>query len=313
MQIYKTQTSIASKSSWLLSIVVVILITMGVMILLQALSLFLIPPIFGIPVDEFASLFSGQSSHPNGRMAFLFLQGLGSGVSFIIATWILVKFVDKADLGLPQQLERFHLLGLILLILVMFGGIAFNSALIDWNASIRFPEFMREVETMFRQKEDELMALTKYITDFENSGEFWAGLLVIGVLAGLGEEVFFRGMIQPKMQIYTGNPHVAIWLTAIIFSAIHLQFYGFLPRMVLGALFGYLYFFSGSLVYPIIAHILNNSFTVVLLYLNKIGKLEYDLEATDQIHWGFALLGLILLLFAMKVFKEKHQPIESHE
>jgi uncharacterized protein len=140
---------------------------------------------------------------------------------------------------------------------------------------------------------------------------FLMGILVIGVLAGIGEEFLFRGVLQPKLHLFTGNAHVAIWLSAFIFSAIHFQFYGFFPRMMLGAVFGYLYLYSGSLVYPIIGHILNNTFTVVLVYLNKLGKIEFNIDETDQVSIPLALIGLLILVVGFRVFKDKTQNIKQ--
>jgi membrane protease YdiL (CAAX protease family) len=157
-----------------------------------------------------------------------------------------------------------------------------------------------------KQTENQMMELTKFLTDFQNIEEFLVGILVIGVLAGIGEEVFFRGMIQPKIRLYTVSIHWGIWLTAIIFSAIHMQFYGFLPRMFLGAIFGYLYVYSGSLVYPILAHIFNNSITVLLIYLSKQGKIDFDIESTDQVSYSLAFLGLLVLLVGIYYFKNSN-------
>jgi membrane protease YdiL (CAAX protease family) len=157
-----------------------------------------------------------------------------------------------------------------------------------------------------KQTENQMMELTKFLTDFQNIEEFLVGILVIGVLAGIGEEVFFRGLIQPKVRLYTGSIHWGIWLTAILFSAIHMQFYGFLPRMFLGAIFGYLYVYSGSLVYPILAHIFNNSITVLLIYLSKQGKIDFDIESTDQVSYPLAFLGLLVLLVGIYYFKNSN-------
>ncbi|SMD42437.1 hypothetical protein SAMN00777080_0988 [Aquiflexum balticum DSM 16537] len=312
MEIYNTQNPIASKSNWLLSFVMMVLITFGVLILMQGLGLLLIKPLFGIPIDEMMSLFTGQSENSEGRMAFLFVQGLGTGFGFIVAALIIAKVVDKADLGFQQQMGRFKFIGLAITVLVMFGGILFNGLLIDWNANITLPESLSHIEKMMREKEDELMLLTKYLTDFDSFSEFLMGLLVIGLLAGLGEELLFRGVLQPKLQFYTGNAHMGIWLVAFIFSAIHLQFYGFFPRMLLGAIFGYLYHYSGSLVYPVIAHILNNSFTVILVYLNKLGKINFNIEESDQVSLPFALLGLVILLIGLKLFRDKSHNNPAH-
>ena len=312
MDIYKTQVPITSKSNWLLSIVVMVLVTFGVLILLQGFGLLLIPVLFDLALDELAALFTGDSSHPNGRMAFLFVQGLGGGLGFFVAAILIAKVIDKADFGWQQQISRFKFMGFALTLVIMVGSVLFNSLLIDWNAKIVLPEFLRGLEEMMKSKEEQLMELTKYLTDFENVGEFLMGILVIGVLAGIGEEFLFRGVLQPKLHLFTGNAHVAVWLSAFIFSAIHFQFYGFFPRMMLGAVFGYLYLYSGSLVYPIIGHILNNTFTVILVYLNKLGKVEFNIDETDQVSIPIALVGLLILLVGFRVFKEKTQNIENN-
>ncbi len=309
MEIYKTQSSIASKSNWLLSIVITVLVTFGVLALLQGLAVLLIHPIFEIPLDELIAVMTSQSTNPNARMAILFVQGLGAGFGFIVAALLIAKLIDKADMGFKHQIANFKFIPFAIMILVLFGGMLFNSLLIDINGNIQFPAFLSEIEKVLQDKEEELMALTKYLTDFDTISEFLMGVLVIGVLAGLGEELLFRGVLQPKLHQYTGNAHLGVWLTAFIFSAIHFQFYGFFPRMLLGAIFGYLYLFSGSLIYPIIAHILNNTFTVLLVYLGKLGKIDFDIEQTDTVSWPIALGGLIVLLIGMKLFREKSKPI----
>jgi uncharacterized protein len=304
MQIYKTKAPIASRRSWFLSLITTLLITIGVMILMQGLGLMLIPPIFNISLDEMLALFTSPANYPEAKLALFFVQGLGSGLAFIIAALIIAKLVDKADFGAKQQIKRFKFKGLLILIFIMFGAILFNSLIIDWNANIHLPESLGKIEEFFKETENQRMVMTKFLTDFDSHFEFAIGILVIGLLAGFGEEFFFRGLIQPKMQIYTRNGHLAVWLTAFIFSAIHIQFYGFFPRMLLGAVFGYLYLYSGSLVYPIIAHILNNSFTLVLIYMGKLGKIEFDIEQTQQVSLPYAIIGFILFILSMKIFKD---------
>jgi uncharacterized protein len=280
---------------------------------MQGLGLMLVPPIFNISLDEMLALFTSPSHSPNAKLAMYLVQALGSGLSFILATVIIGKLVDKADFGVKQQFNRFKFTGFLILLFIMLGAILFNSLIIDWNANMHLPKSMHSMEEFFKKTEDQRMVLTKFLTDFESPLEFIIAIIVIGILAGIGEEVFFRGVIQPKMQLYTRNAHLGVWLTAFIFSAIHIQFYGFFPRMLLGAIFGYLYLYSGSLLYPIIAHILNNSFTVVLLYLAKLGKIEFDMEQTGQVSLPYAIIGLVLLILSMKVFKEKSKSILTDE
>ena len=306
MQIYKTQAHIASNKSWFLSLLMVLLVTIGVMIVLQSISVFLVPPLFQIPLDETLVIFTGQSSHPRAKYALFFVQAFGAGLSFLVSAWLIAKLVDKADIGWKQQKSRFKFIGFLLLLFIMLGGLIFNSVIIHWNANISLPETWSALELMMKEAEEKRMAMTKFLTDFSSPLEFLVGLLVIGLIAGIAEEVFFRGVLQSKMHIYTNNIHVSVWITAFIFSAIHIQFYGLFPRMILGAIFGYLYFYSGSLVYPIIAHILNNSLTVTLVYLGNLGIIEFDIEKTDQVGWPMAMVGLLGLLIGLKLFRENH-------
>lgn len=302
MEIYDTRSRNAVKHPWLLSLVLLFLIVFGMLLVLQGLALVLIPLLFEIPMDDLLVLLSGEHDHPNARLVYLLIQGLGGGLGFLFGGYIFMRFVDSASMAWEQQFNSVKFKNLLLLIPLLFGFILVNSFFIYWNIQVEFPDFLKEFENWAIIKEEEMMKITLYLTDFENTGEFLVGILVIGIMAGIGEEYLFRGILQPKLHGYTGNAHAGIWITAFIFSAIHFQFYGFLPRLMLGALFGYLYLYSGSLVYPIVAHILNNTFTVVAVYLNKLGIMEFDIEGAAEVEWYYVLFGLGLFLISFKAF-----------
>lgn len=304
MEIYETQAEIAKRHNWLLSLVVIVLVTFGVLVLLQGLAVAFIPSLFNISLEDFMSLVSGNYDIPNGRMAMLFAQGLGSGLGFWVATWLIVRFIEKADLHWDIQTSRLNGQNIGLIVLITLGGMLFNGLLVYWNAQLDLPESMAGIESWMKEMETQLMELTKFLTDFQSVPELLTGILVIGVFAGVGEELYFRGLIQPKMQGYFKSPHWGIWITAIIFSAIHVQFYGFLPRVFLGALFGYMYHYSGSLLYPIIAHIFNNSLTVVIVYLSNQGLFDFDLESTDSVSYPAAIAGFLVLILGFLYFKK---------
>lgn len=304
MEIYETQAEIAKRHNWLLSLVVIVLVTFGVLVLLQGLAVAFIPSLFSISLEDFMSLVSGNYDIPNGRMAMLFAQGLGSGLGFWVATWLIIRFIEKAELHWDIQNSRLNGRNLGLIVLITLGGMLFNGLLVYWNAQLVLPESMSGIEAWMKEMESQLMELTKFLTDFQNVPELLTGILVIGVFAGVGEELFFRGLIQPKMQGYFKSAHWGIWITAIIFSAIHVQFYGFLPRVFLGALFGYMYHYSGSLLYPIIAHIFNNALTLVVVYLSNQGYFDFDLESTDSVSYPAAILGFLVLTLGFLYFKK---------
>jgi membrane protease YdiL (CAAX protease family) len=103
-------------------------------------------------------------------------------------------------------------------------------------------------------------------------------VLMMAILPAFGEELLFRGVLQRQFHKIVGNPHMAIMLTAIIFSAIHLQFLGFFSRAILGMLFGYLFYFSRNIWLPIIAHFINNFLALMLILLYGIDSMETSME-----------------------------------
>lgn len=143
---------------------------------------------------------------------------------------------------------------------------AFNW-IIQWNASLHLPDFMQGVEQWMRQAEDSAAATIRLMQGGTSVGDLILNVLIIGVMAGLGEELLFRGTIQRMLSTSGMNHHAAIWIVAVLFSAIHMQFFGFVPRMLLGALFGYLLYWSGSLWLPIIVHAANNTMYVVFQWI----------------------------------------------
>lgn len=115
-------------------------------------------------------------------------------------------------------------------------------------------------------------------------------LLVVALIPAVCEEVFFRAGIQNLLQRWVKNPHVAIWLTAILFSLLHGEVFAFMPRLLLGALLGYLYVYGGSLLPNMMAHFVNNALVVVLYWLVARGVLNIDPEAPLRVDWALTVL-----------------------
>ena len=168
----------------------------------------------------------------------------------------------------------------ILVLLLTFFFMILNSGVIEWNKSINFPEFMNSFETWAFNKEKELEKITIFLVSFENNWEFLFGILSIALIPGICEEYLFRGVLQKNFYLISKNIHIAVWLSAFFFSALHLQFYGFFPRMLLGVLFGYIYYWSGSILYPMIAHIFNNFFSLTIFYFSQKGLLNETFEVS---------------------------------
>ena len=134
--------------------------------------------------------------------------------------------------------------------------------LADLNGRIRLPESLAGIEAWMKAMEASAMALTERFLAADGIGGLLLNLGLMALLPALAEEMSFRGVLQGVLSPQR-HTHVAIWVTAFIFSAIHMQFYGFIPRMMMGALFGYVFVWTGSLWVPIVMHFINNGIAVV--------------------------------------------------
>ena len=169
-----------------------------------------------------------------------------------------------------------------------------------WNDHLVLPDAFKGVEVWMRKMEDQNAEMTLMLTSFDEPLELLLGLIVIAGVAAFGEELLFRGVLQPIFTALSTNHHFGIWFTAALFSAIHLQFFGFFPRLILGAMFGYLFYWSSDLKVPMLAHFVNNGFIVIAMYLNNIGTSDLDLE--KEYEPSFLLGGVSLVLSSLILF-----------
>jgi len=195
----------------------------------------------------------------------------------------------------------------ILVLLLTFFFMILNSGVIEWNKSINFPEFMNSFETWAFNKEKELEKITIFLVSFKNNWEFLFGILSIALIPGICEEYLFRGVLQKNFYLISKNIHIAVWLSAFFFSALHLQFYGFFPRMLLGVLFGYIYYWSGSILYPMIAHIFNNFFSLTIFYFSQKGLLnenfEVSVNSSPKIPMALIIISAVLFIGFMYLLR----------
>lgn len=176
-------------------------------------------------------------------------------------------------------------------------GLPFVGWLAYWNLQLPLPDWME-------QSEQNTDLLLKGILRMETIPEFLLAFLTVAVTPAIGEELLLRGVMQRRIfRIWFGNPHAGIWTAAILFSAMHFEFAGFAPRMLLGALLGYAYYWSRSLWVPIILHLLFNGLQVVVAYTS--GKFNPGEEMTDVPPWWLGLISLGLLLYVGVVAERK--------
>lgn len=180
----------------------------------------------------------------------------------------------------------------LLTILIMLVSIPAMTLIIKWNNGINLPESMHHLQETMRTLEDNAQDSINTIIGSHSVSNLIMSVLIIGVLAGFSEELFFRGAMQRILSNTSLGAHGAIWLTAIIFSAIHLQFFGFFPRMLLGLFFGYLLYWSNSLWLPIIAHIFNNSLACIIAWCQSktVDKAEILSDGPSILYTIFSIL-----------------------
>ena len=179
--------------------------------------------------------------------------------------------------------------------------------IINLNQSLSLPESLSGLENALRTMEDNAAKSISLLQGSHTAGNLILNILIIGVLAGFGEELFFRGTFMRLMTTGRINPHVAIWTVAIVFSAMHLQFFGFVPRTLLGAYFGYLLYWSRSLWIPIIIHAANN--IMYICWQWAYGATGNETTPVDTIgtdgNWLAVIISIILTTGIIYVIKRR--------
>ncbi len=286
---------------WKLLIISLVGSLLGFQLIGVLIGAFVAIPFYDGSIMELFTAMADPVNNPEIKMPLMITQGVGSAFGMILVPWLIYSKMFKLPLNFGQSKVSIQPVAFTFLITLFFMVV--NSPIGEWNQNIRLPESLSSIETALQLMEENMKVITEFLIEFDSFGAFIVGILVIAVIPAIGEELVFRGLIQNHLFRITNNIHVAIWIAAFIFGAIHMQFYGLFPRMMLGVLFGYLYYFSGKLSYAMIAHFFNNGIAVVAVYMHQLGKIDYDIDSTESILWYQVLVSavvLILLLFAFE-------------
>ncbi len=174
------------------------------------------------------------------------------------------------------------------------------------NEHLVLPHFLSGLEQQMQNLEKKNEALMDTFLKMHGPIDFLINTLIIAVLPAIAEELFFRGFLQKTLQIRIKNGTTVVIVTAFIFRCIHLEFYGFLPRFILGLLLGYAYLWSGDIKVPILIHFTNNFLDLCLSYFTpQAGKIVASQNSLDMIQIILCVLSLFVLALLMYVFKMK--------
>ena len=249
--------------------------------------------VFSSVLGVFVATINGGEifSYKNLRIIQVLNQVVGFMMPAVVYA-ILVKEKPFNFLGF-NKMPAWSLLGIV----AMFTIIPFLGTVTDWNDSIVFPESMRAIEEQMRatqQKSEEIIEM------FISQGSLFSSLLIIAALAAVSEELLFRSVIQRWLMKLFKNVHVAIIVTAIVFSAFHMDFFGFFPRLFLGVMLGYMFWMTGSIFPSMLMHFVNNATIVMLHYLNTRGFIDIDVDhfcSTDNV-----LVIILSLIMTVAIF-----------
>ncbi len=206
-------------------------------------------------------------------------QGVSSIFMFVVPPIVYYLITRKEhqmkDLGFRKLTPPWWLI--IIAALLMFISLPVSNLLTEWNEGMKLGGALQMLEDMLKALEQTATDLTERMLNVDTIGGLLLNLVIIALIPAIGEELTFRGVIQQGLTRRM-NPHVAIILSAAIFSFIHFQFYGFLTRMFLGMLLGYMFYITGSLWTSILMHFLNNGSAVLIYYLNNKGIINVDVD-----------------------------------
>lgn len=314
------QTYLKTRPIWI-QLLLFIGMAFGIFMFLSFIGVYILSQITGINLLQLQNVENWNGNDPNLIFfirGMLLIQFLGL---FVVPSLIFARISDPKPtqyLGLRQPSQSLYWIFGVAALLI----------------SIPFVEYMGilnqkmivggEAQKWMKSMEEEAAKQVQFMLSRHTAGELFLNLIFISLFAGVGEELFFRGVLQRLFIKLTKNPWAGIILTAILFSGFHLQFFGFLPRLFLGVLLGALYWYSGSLWTAILAHFIYDALIIVIAYFKP--EMIKDSSSTLIDPAQLTLMALIsaaltfIVLWQMikrskssyaEVYKDDHPPTDE--
>ncbi|PIF06174.1 MAG: hypothetical protein CSA36_02935 [Draconibacterium sp.] len=273
-------------------------------VVFMILSLIVAIPMFGLnPVLDIAS--ATNFNDPETLRMLKFFQVVQSIGLFIIPPFI-VAILFYGNIREYLHLNSFFSINSLFLVVILMLFVApFVNFIGEINQQMHLPEWMSGVERWMKNSEEQAAQLTEAFLKMDTFGALLFNIIMIAVLPAIGEELLFRGVFQRIFADITHSHHGGIWIAAALFSAMHMQFYGFIPRLLLGVLFGYLLVWSGSMWLPIVAHFVNNALATIAVFMVDKGMVKPEVEdigSTAESYYvaAISLVATVVLLWLIK-------------
>lgn len=264
---------------------------------------------------EFSSLME-MLSNPQGQkeIAFLKIYQLVNQIGiFILPVVMYAYLVSPSADGYLALNKKPNLTNLVVVGMLVFTVLPFINYLGEMNKLMDLPQSMDTIEEWFREKEDQALHLTESFLSTNTLSGLMINLLIVAVVPALGEEMLFRGALIRLFKDLTHNVHFAVILSSFLFAAIHLQFYGFLPRFFLGLILGYTFVITRNLWIPIFIHFVNNAASVIVYYLYHNGHINIPMEDFGYSPNMVFVIGslLITVWLIIIVYRRENNSISS--
>lgn len=269
-------------------------------------ALLLAMPLFHVTLSGTMDLLN-QPDDPRSLSLLKYFQVTQSIGLFIIPALLIGYLFEQSPTGFLKAKQTGPAALYFIVFLLMFVSLPLVNWLVDINEMMKLPAFLKGMEDWMKAAEEQAGKLTDTFLAGKSAGNFLFNIFMIGMLPAVGEELMFRGVLQKLLQGWLKNIHVAIFITGLLFGAMHMQFYGLLPRMMLGVIFGYLFYWSGSIWLPIFAHFVNNSGAIIVSYLSNLGLVSQkyqDFGSTANMF--YIILSLLMTLSCLyMVYRRK--------
>ncbi len=263
--------------------------------------------IWNLPLDAIGN----YKRHGTAGIEFLKFSQLFTSIGLFVVPPILFTYLSGNRPLRFLKMDKLPVLALSLsAILLMWVQLPWINAVGAWNNSIVLDGDLAELYNSLRAKENAATTMIEAFLKMNGPLQLFATFFLVAVVPAIGEEMLFRGVLQPMFVRAFKNQHLGIWLTAFVFSFIHFQFFGFVPRLLIGVFLGYLFAWTGNLWYSIIAHMANNGIAVIGYYFlqHKIVETSPDAIGTTEnsvIQWSVSIVLTLIGMYFFKKFFDK--------
>lgn len=249
--------------------------------------------LFGVNIFGNPGLFSEIATNPQVLKTLQFSQTLSTIGAFLLPAIYFTKYIGQKPMLFLRANTPFSALHLLLAVLLFVVSSPLISWLVYMNESISLPASMAALEQKLRAAETTAAELTRAFTTTHSAGGLWLNLFIVALVPAVCEEFLFRGALMRFVMFCFKNRHVAVIFSAFLFSAFHGQFFGFIPRFVLGVFLGYVALGSGSIWPSVVAHFINNALATISAYY------QWDLSGPEVFRSDYVFPVYINILSAV--------------